>query len=190
MEGMDISLVSGCRSWCSGRSSKSNNFFGQESYREQFGLVQSDGTKKIPANWQVGLNKASQAGQIIGLLINGWAQSRFAERRCEVCREILLYIPSIRYTALSSSCDKVTHALHDRNCVEKVRRGSPRLTVTFLSSFGRIYSQAAHRARAPPWDPIDASPADIYTRVACVLLFSTCVTSFTFVSLTAASDSD
>jgi len=67
MEGMDVGLV--------------NNFFGQPAYKAKFGVAGPNGVKAIPANWQTAINNGQQAGQIIGLLFNGWAQSRYGSRK-------------------------------------------------------------------------------------------------------------
>lgn len=34
----------------------------------------------IPSDWQAGVNNAASGGQILGLLINGWAQTRYGYR--------------------------------------------------------------------------------------------------------------
>jgi hypothetical protein len=34
----------------------------------------------VPADWQAGVNNAASGGQIIGLLINGWAQTKYGYR--------------------------------------------------------------------------------------------------------------
>jgi len=67
MEGMDVGLV--------------NNFFGQPAYKAKFGVAGANGVKAIPANWQTAINNGQQAGQIVGLLFNGWAQSRYGSRK-------------------------------------------------------------------------------------------------------------
>lgn len=43
-------------------------------------MRQPDGTMAIPSDWQAGVNNAASGGQILGLLINGWAQTRFGYR--------------------------------------------------------------------------------------------------------------
>ena len=58
-----------------------NNLFGQSAFQNRFGEVQPNGSRTIPANWQAGINNASSGGQILGLLLNGWAASRFGSKR-------------------------------------------------------------------------------------------------------------
>jgi SP family general alpha glucoside:H+ symporter-like MFS transporter len=67
MEGMDVGLV--------------NNFFGQQAYIDRFGEVGPNGKKFVPAKWQAAINNGQQCGAIIGLLFNGWAQSRYGSRK-------------------------------------------------------------------------------------------------------------
>jgi SP family general alpha glucoside:H+ symporter-like MFS transporter len=57
-----------------------NNFFGQSTFKQKFGELQPDGTMAIPSDWQAGVNNAASGGQILGLLINGWAQTRYGYR--------------------------------------------------------------------------------------------------------------
>jgi SP family general alpha glucoside:H+ symporter-like MFS transporter len=47
----------------------------------KFGSIHP-GTGKllVPADWQAGVNNAASGGQIIGLLINGWAQTKYGYR--------------------------------------------------------------------------------------------------------------
>jgi SP family general alpha glucoside:H+ symporter-like MFS transporter len=84
MEGYDTGLVS---SFPTTRPRPSltlyqiNNFFGQKSFLTKFGSIHP-GTGKllVPADWQAGVNNAASGGQIIGLLINGWAQTKYGYR--------------------------------------------------------------------------------------------------------------
>ena len=57
-----------------------NNFFGHAAFIGKFGEEGPSGKKSIPARWQAGINNVSSAGQTIGLLINGWSQTRFGCR--------------------------------------------------------------------------------------------------------------
>jgi SP family general alpha glucoside:H+ symporter-like MFS transporter len=58
-----------------------NNFFGQGAFVRKFGTVHSStGKLLVPADWQAGVNNAASGGQIIGLLINGWAQTKYGYR--------------------------------------------------------------------------------------------------------------
>lgn len=76
MEGMDVGLV--------------NNFFGQEAYIQRFGYTNAAGKKYVPANWQAAINNGQQCGAIVGLLFNGWAQSRFGSRRIYMLGMIMM----------------------------------------------------------------------------------------------------
>ncbi|KAH6686670.1 general substrate transporter [Plectosphaerella plurivora] len=68
MEGMDVGLI--------------NNFFAHPSYRQKFGWGEdAEGLPFIPANWQTGIGLGNNGGSIIGLLLNGYLQSRFGSRR-------------------------------------------------------------------------------------------------------------
>lgn len=67
MEGMDVGLV--------------NNFFGQQAYIERFGVPDANGKMHISAKWQAAINNGQQCGAIVGLLFNGWAQSKYGSRR-------------------------------------------------------------------------------------------------------------
>jgi SP family general alpha glucoside:H+ symporter-like MFS transporter len=66
MEGMDLGML--------------NNLFGHPAFNRHFGSLQSNGKYVIPSNWQSGIAGANQVGSIIGLLINGWLQSRYGSR--------------------------------------------------------------------------------------------------------------
>lgn len=80
MEGMDVGLV--------------NNFFGQPAYKQRFGSLGADGKMSIPANWQAAINNGQQAGQVIGLLFNGWAQSRYGSRRIYMGAMVAMFATS------------------------------------------------------------------------------------------------
>lgn len=58
-----------------------NSFYGQPAFVNHFGTLQPDGKKIITAPWQSGLSNGALCGEIIGLMINGWAQERFGCRR-------------------------------------------------------------------------------------------------------------
>ncbi|KAM5343363.1 hypothetical protein ACJ41O_011900 [Fusarium nematophilum] len=67
MEGMDVGLV--------------NNFFAHPAYLERFGWPDKDGSQHISTKWQGAIGAGNNCGSIIGLLINGYVQSRFGSRR-------------------------------------------------------------------------------------------------------------
>ncbi|RAL11584.1 putative MFS alpha-glucoside transporter [Aspergillus homomorphus CBS 101889] len=66
MEGYDISLV--------------NNFYAFPQFNRKYGEMTADGSYQVPARWQSGLSNGAYVGEIIGLLINGWASERFGYR--------------------------------------------------------------------------------------------------------------
>lgn len=57
MEGFDHAFVSG--------------FFAFPAFQERYGTLQSDGTYQVPANLQSAVSNGVNAGEIVGLLING-----------------------------------------------------------------------------------------------------------------------
>ncbi|KAK1958732.1 general substrate transporter [Colletotrichum sublineola] len=67
MEGMDVGLI--------------NNFFAQKAYLNKFGWPDAHGDQHIPASWQAAIGNGNNLGSIVGLLLNGWLQSRFGSRR-------------------------------------------------------------------------------------------------------------
>lgn len=67
MEGMDVGLV--------------NNFFGQDAYIRKFGWPDANGKQHISSTWQAAIGNGNNLGSIIGLLLNGYLQSRFGSRR-------------------------------------------------------------------------------------------------------------
>jgi SP family general alpha glucoside:H+ symporter-like MFS transporter len=68
MEGMDVGLI--------------NNFFAHPSYRQKFGNSYNvKGEKVVSTQWQTIIGAGNNVGSILGLLLNGWMQSRFGSRR-------------------------------------------------------------------------------------------------------------
>jgi SP family general alpha glucoside:H+ symporter-like MFS transporter len=67
MEGMDVGLI--------------NNFFAHPAYLRKFGWPDKKGKQHISAAWQGGIGAGNNCGSIIGLLINGYLQSRFGSRK-------------------------------------------------------------------------------------------------------------
>lgn len=67
MEGMDVGLI--------------NNFFAHPAYLRKFGWPDANGEQHIPTSWQGGIGAANNCGSILGLLLNGYLQSRFGSRR-------------------------------------------------------------------------------------------------------------
>jgi SP family general alpha glucoside:H+ symporter-like MFS transporter len=68
MEGMDVGLI--------------NNFFAHPAYRKRFGNdYDVKGELVISTKWQTIIGAGNNIGSIIGLLLNGWLQSRFGSRR-------------------------------------------------------------------------------------------------------------
>ncbi|KAI1325758.1 putative MFS alpha-glucoside transporter [Xylariaceae sp. FL0255] len=68
MEGYDLVMI--------------NSFFGQTQFQNSFGIPNPDkpGEKEITAAWQSGLSNSSLVGQLIGLIINTFAQDRLGCR--------------------------------------------------------------------------------------------------------------
>ncbi|KAF6804339.1 maltose permease MAL61 [Colletotrichum sojae] len=67
MEGMDVGLI--------------NNFFAHPAYLRHFGWPDADGKYYVSSSWQAAIGNGNNLGSIIGLLLNGWLQSRFGSRR-------------------------------------------------------------------------------------------------------------
>jgi SP family general alpha glucoside:H+ symporter-like MFS transporter len=67
MEGMDLGMV--------------NNLFGHSAFLRHFGEEQEDGRYAVTASWQAGVSAANSIGSVVGLLINGWLQSRYGSRK-------------------------------------------------------------------------------------------------------------
>ena len=67
MEGYDVNLISG--------------FFAFGPFQKRFGVELGDGTYQVTAAWQAGLSNGCAVGEIIGLMINGWASERFGYKR-------------------------------------------------------------------------------------------------------------
>ncbi|OKL57255.1 hypothetical protein UA08_07421 [Talaromyces atroroseus] len=62
------------------------SFYGQTQFQDRFGTYSaSTGTKTISAAWQSGLTNSSAVGQLVGLLINAYAQDRFG------CRPTMMF---------------------------------------------------------------------------------------------------
>lgn len=72
MEGMDVGLI--------------NNFFGHPAYLEKFGKPNAEGEYEISSMWQGAIGNGQSCGQIIGLLLNGYLQSRFGSRKVYMVR--------------------------------------------------------------------------------------------------------
>ncbi|KAF9875232.1 MFS alpha-glucoside transporter [Colletotrichum karsti] len=67
MEGMDVGLI--------------NNFFGHTAYLNKFGWPDANGIQHIPTSWQAAIGNGNNLGSIVGLLLNGWLQSRYGSRK-------------------------------------------------------------------------------------------------------------
>lgn len=69
-------------------------------FQRQFGNEQPDGSYELTAAWQTGLNNATQCGQILGLIINGWVSERFGYRKTViVCLALIAAWVGILFTA-------------------------------------------------------------------------------------------
>src|SRR5688572_20777709 len=68
MEGMGVGLI--------------NNFFAHPAYRLRFGNDYNvDGDLVVSTRWQTIIGAGNNVGSIVGLLLNGWLQSRYGSRR-------------------------------------------------------------------------------------------------------------
>ncbi|KAH8583880.1 hypothetical protein B0O99DRAFT_531366, partial [Bisporella sp. PMI_857] len=63
MEGMDVGLI--------------NNFFAHPAYLKKFGWPDARGKQHVPASWQSAISNGNNIGSIVGLLLNGFLQSRY-----------------------------------------------------------------------------------------------------------------
>lgn len=63
-------------------------------FQEKFGTQPGPGGvgKVISADWQTKISNASLAGQIIGLLINGWMSERFGYRMTMLLTQVVMVI--------------------------------------------------------------------------------------------------
>lgn len=86
MEGYDISLV--------------NSFYAFPQFNEKYGEQLPSGEWQVPARWQAGLSNGVVVGEIIGLIINGWASERFGYRWILiVCLTCIMGFTAIFFTA-------------------------------------------------------------------------------------------
>ncbi|KAH7374725.1 alpha-glucosides permease MPH2/3 [Plectosphaerella cucumerina] len=76
MEGMDLGML--------------NNLFGHPAFVQNFGELQSDGKYRIATRWQGAVSGANQAGSVVGLLLNGWLQSRYGSRKVYMGAMVLM----------------------------------------------------------------------------------------------------
>ncbi|KAJ5882347.1 Major facilitator superfamily domain general substrate transporter [Penicillium soppii] len=67
MEGYDLLLIT--------------SFFAFDSWTKKYGVLQADGTYSVSAAWQSGLYNGAAAGEIIGLLLNGFVAEIFGYRK-------------------------------------------------------------------------------------------------------------
>jgi SP family general alpha glucoside:H+ symporter-like MFS transporter len=67
MEGYDVVLM--------------GSFYGFPAFQKKYGDLQPDGSYELSAQWQSGLSNAMNAGQIIGLFINGIVADRYGYRK-------------------------------------------------------------------------------------------------------------
>jgi SP family general alpha glucoside:H+ symporter-like MFS transporter len=67
MEGMDVGLI--------------NNFFAHPAYLKKFGWPDARGKQHVPASWQSAISNGNNIGSIVGLLLNGFLQSRYGSRK-------------------------------------------------------------------------------------------------------------
>ncbi|KAL3474902.1 general substrate transporter [Aspergillus californicus] len=87
MEGYDISLV--------------NNFYAFDQFNRKYGELLADGSGyEVPARWQAGLSNGAYVGEIIGLVLNGWASEKFGYRYTTMaCLVLITAWTAIFFTA-------------------------------------------------------------------------------------------
>ncbi|KAL2202409.1 alpha-glucosides permease MPH2/3 [Sarocladium strictum] len=77
MEGMDVGLI--------------NNFFAHPAYRARFANdINIEGEAVVSTQWQTIIGAGNNVGSIIGLLINGWLQSRYGSRKVYLGAMVLM----------------------------------------------------------------------------------------------------
>lgn len=95
MEGMDVGLI--------------NNFFAHPAFRQRFGnAINVKGELVVSTRWQTIIGAGNNVGSIIGLLLNGWLQSRYGSRRVYL---VSLFVTSRSGTALIT-CSLGRHGPH------------------------------------------------------------------------------
>lgn len=67
MDGYDLKLI--------------GSLFGAPTFQKAYGREVKPGHYEIPAPWQAGLTNGSNVGQILGLLLSGYAVERFGHRK-------------------------------------------------------------------------------------------------------------
>lgn len=82
MEGMDVGLI--------------NNFFAHPAYLRRFGWPDPNKDNKlhISTQWQGAIGAGNNVGSIIGLLLNGYLQSRYGSKRIYI---VCLYLSTAQY---------------------------------------------------------------------------------------------
>lgn len=77
-----------------------SNFYGFPEFKKKYGEQLPDGTWEIPAPWQAGLSNGANVGEMIGLLINGWASEKFGYRwTVMVCLVLITAFTTIFFMA-------------------------------------------------------------------------------------------
>ncbi|KAH7125589.1 maltose permease MAL61 [Dendryphion nanum] len=77
-----------------------SNFYGFPEFKKKYGEQLPDGSWEIPAPWQAGLSNGANVGEMIGLLINGWASEKFGYRwTVMVCLVLITAFTTIFFMA-------------------------------------------------------------------------------------------
>ncbi|KAF1961132.1 general substrate transporter [Byssothecium circinans] len=76
MEGMDVGLI--------------NNFFGHPAYKKKFGWKNAQGQLHISSKWQGAIGAGNNVGSILGLLLNGFLQSRYGAKKVYIFAMFLM----------------------------------------------------------------------------------------------------
>ncbi|KAL4878816.1 general substrate transporter [Aspergillus karnatakaensis] len=67
-----------------------NQFFAFPAFVQKYGKLGEDGKHTISAPWQAGLGNGARVGEIMGLLLNGWANERFGYKKTMIASTIAL----------------------------------------------------------------------------------------------------
>ncbi|KAL1961425.1 hypothetical protein VTO42DRAFT_153 [Malbranchea cinnamomea] len=67
MEGYDLALL--------------GSLYASPQFNKKYGVMGPEGKYLVPASWQSALSNGARAGEVLGLLINGWVSDRFGYRK-------------------------------------------------------------------------------------------------------------
>ena len=67
------------------------SFYGQPAFQQTFGTLQPDGSYQISANWQTTIGNVQTVGNLVGLLLTGFAQERYGSRKTYMAGMALMF---------------------------------------------------------------------------------------------------